>query len=364
MKVLNYARMVTGAALAILAVGTVTAGSANAADKIKAAWVYVGPTGDMGWNYQHDLGRLAVEKALGDRVETIKVENVPESADAERVFTQLAQAGAKIIFATSFGYMDPVIKVAKQFPDVDFEHATGYKSAPNVATYNSRFYEGRFIQGTMAGMITKSGIIGFVAAVPIPEVIQSIDAYAMSARKVRPDVKIKVIYVNEWFNPGKEADAASAMIDQGADVIVQHTDSPAPVQVAERRGAWSFGMSSDMSKFGPTHLITSNVDNWGPYYIARVKMVLDGTWKTASVWGGLENDMLIIPPFNSTTPKAAAEAGEKIKEDLKAGKFIAFEGPIKDQSGAIKVAAGQHLDDGQINSLNWYVEGIEGDLPH
>ena len=336
----------------------------RAADKMKAAWIYIGPTGDMGWSYQHDQARLAVQKEFGARVETIKVESVPESADAERVLTQLAQNGSKIIFTTSFGYMEPTIKVAKQFPNVYFEHATGYKRADNVSTYAIRFYEGRAVQGTIAGMLTKSGILGFVGAVPIPEVVSCIDAFTIAARKVRPDAKTKVIWVNEWFNPGKEAEAAKALLDQGADVIAQHTDSPAPVQTAEARKAWSFGQSSDMAKFGPTHEVTSSVDNWAPYYLQRVKAALDGTWKSIDTWGGLASGMLKIPPFNKDVPEKVREAGRRVEEEIKAGKLHPFAGPVKDQSGKEMVAAGQVLGDDKILGINWYVEGVEGDLPH
>jgi simple sugar transport system substrate-binding protein len=336
----------------------------RAADKMKAGWIYVGPVGDMGYSYQHDLGRLAVQKEFGSKVETIKVESVPEGADAERVITQLAQQGCKIVFTTSFGYMEPTIKVAKQFPNVYFEHATGYKRAENVATYAIRFYEGRAVQGTLAGLLTKSGNLGFVAAVPIPEVVGCIDAFTLAARKVRPDAKVKVIWVNEWFNPGKEAEVAKALLDQGADVIAQHTDSPAPVQSAEARKAWSFGQSSDMAKFGPTHEVTSSVDNWSPYYIERVKMAMDGTWKSTDTWGGLATGMLTMPAFNKDVPEKIREAGMKVEAEIKSGKLHPFAGPIKDQSGKEMVAAGQNLPDEKILGINWFVEGVEGEMPH
>ena len=335
---------------------------ARAADKLKAAWILVGPSGDMGYSYQHDLGRLAVQKELGDRVETHKVESVPEGADCERVLTQLANQGYGLIFTTSFGYMDQTIKVAKNFPNVKFEHATGYKRATNVATYNIRFYEGRTVQGTLAGHLSKSGIVGYVGSIPIPEVIMGIDAFTLAFRKIRPDGKVKVIYVNGWFDPGKEADAAKALIDQGADIICQHTDSPAPVQTAEARGAWAFGQSSDMAKFGPTHCVTSNVDNWAPYYVERTKMVLDGTWKSTDTWGGLAAGMLSMPTFNSHVPEAARADGMKAYNDVKSGARHPFDGPVVDKSGATKVAAGANMPDGQIAGLNWYVQGVEGDL--
>jgi simple sugar transport system substrate-binding protein len=335
---------------------------ARAQSKLKAAWIYVGPTGDMGYSYQHDLGRQAVAKQYGDKVETIKVESVPEGADSERVLTQLANQGCKIIFATSFGYMDQVIKVAKNFPNVDFEHATGYKRAKNVATYNIRFYEGRTVQGTLGGHLTKSGIVGYVGSIPIPEVIMGIDAFTLAFRKIRPDGKVKVIYVNEWFNPGKEADAAKALIDQGADIMCQHTDSPAPVQTAEARGVWSFGQSSNMAKFGPTHCVTSNVDNWAPYYIQRVGMALDGTWHSTDTWGGFAAGMLTMPPFNTHVPENIRADGMKVKEAIKDHTLYPFAGPVMGKAGATKIAAGATMPDSEIAGLNWYVQGVEGDL--
>ncbi len=352
-----------GAALAVAA-ATMVAASAGAAEKMKAAWIYIGPTGDFGWSYQHDQGRLAVEKALGDKVETVKVESVPEGADAERVITQLAQSGAKIIFTTSFGYMNPTLKVAARFPKVKFEHATGYKRAPNVSTYSIRWYEGRAVMGTIAGMMTKSGIIGYVASVPIPEVVGGIDAFTLALRKVRPDAKVKVIYVNSWYDPGKEAAAAKALIDQGADVITQHTDSPAPVQTAEQRGVWSFGQASDMRRFGPTHELTSLTDNWRGYYVSRVKAVLDGTWKSQDTWGGFASGMLKLSPFNPAMPANVQKAANDEIEAIKSGKLHPFAGPIKDQKGKEMVGAGKHLSDAQILGINWYVEGVESELPH
>jgi basic membrane protein A and related proteins len=336
---------------------------ARAAGKMKAAWIFVGPTGDMGYSYQHDLGRQAVQERYGDKVETIKVESVPEGADCTRVLTQLATQGCKIIFATSFGYMDSVIKVAKMFPDVYFEHATGYKRAHNVATYNIRFYEGRTIQGALAGHLTKSGIVGYVGSIPIPEVVMGIDAFTLAFRKVRPDGKIKVVYVNGWFDPGKEAAAAKALIDQGADIMAQHTDSPAPVQTAEAHNVWSFGQSSDMSKFGPTHCVTSNVDNWAPYYVKRVGEALGGTWKSGDVWGGIREGMLVIPPFNTHVPAAIREAGMKVYDGVKNHTIMPFEGPITNQANKVMVAAGKSMPDGEIAGLNWYVPGVEGKLP-
>jgi len=257
----------------ILATSLAVVGIANA--KTKVGFVYVGPIGDHGWSYQHNQGRLAVEKALD--IKTSYVESVKEGADAERVIRQMAADGNDVIFTTSFGYMNPTNKVAKKFPKVKFEHATGYKRAENVSTYSARFYEGRAILGTIAGKMTKSNIIGYVASFPIPEVIRGINAMAIAARKVNPEIKIKVVWVNTWFDPGKEGDAAKALIDQGADIITQHTDSPAPLQVAEKRGVYGFGQASDMKSFAPKAQLTSIIDNWDAYYIERVKAVMDGT---------------------------------------------------------------------------------------
>ena len=339
-------------------------GVSKAAEKLKVAWIYLGPVTDGGWNSAHYAGQLAVEKEFGDRVQTMKVENVPESADAERVETQLAQQGAKLIFATSFGYMDPTLKTAKAFPKVKFEHCCGYKMAPNMGIYNIRFYQARTEFGTLAGMLTKTGIVGYIASVPIPEVIMGIDAFALAMRKVRPDAKIKVVWVNDWYNPGKEADAAKALMDQGADIITQHTDSPAGVQAAEARGVYSFGEASDMQKFGPTHLVTSLVDNWSVFYTANVKAVLDGTWKAENDWWGLEKNALIIPDVNKNLPEVIQKKGNEIREELRSGKIKPFAGPIYDQSGKEIIPAGKELTDEQIDSINYYVQGVEGEIPH
>lgn len=354
------------AASAIVALGVAgmsALGGARAADKFKAAWIYLGPVTDGGWNAAHYAGQQAVEKEFGDKVQTMKVENVPESADAERVETQLAQQGAQIIFATSFGYMDPTLKVAKQFPKVKFEHCCGYKMAPNMSIYNIRFYEGRTVQGTLAGMLTKTGTIGYIASFPIPEVIMGIDSFTLALRKVKPDAKVKVVWVNTWYDPGKESDAAKALMDQGADVIAQHTDSPAAVQAAEQRGVYSFGEASDMSQFGPTHLVTSEVDNWTVFYTARVKAALEGTWKTENAWWGLKENALIIPDVNKKLPADVQAMGAKVREEVRSGKRLPFAGPIKDQKGNVIVPEGQALPDDKIAVINYYVEGVEGEVP-
>ncbi len=332
----------------------------SAAD-LKVGFVYVGPVGDHGWSYEHDQSRQALEKALG--VKTTFVESVPEGADAERVITQLANDGNDVIFTTSFGYMNPTIKVAKKFPNVKFEHATGYKRADNVSTYSARFYEGRAVLGTIAGKMTKSNIIGYIGSFPIPEVIRGIDAMTIAARKVNPDVKVKVVWVNSWFDPGKEGDAAKALIDQGADIITQHTDSPAPLQVAEKRGVYAFGQASDMKSFAPTKQLTSIIDNWSDYYIARTKAVIDGSWKSTDTWDGIKAGMVVMAPYGDAVPADVREMADKVKASIVDGSFHPFQGPIKNQKGELVVKEGETLGDGDLAKLNWYVEGVEGSIP-
>ncbi|MBB3773027.1 simple sugar transport system substrate-binding protein [Angulomicrobium tetraedrale] len=335
---------------------------ALAAEKLKVAWVYIGPVGDFGWTYQHDQGRKAVEKEFGDKVETTYVENVPEGPDAERVIEQLARAGNKLIFTTSFGYMEPTLKVAKRNPKVFFEHATGYKRDKNVSTYNSKFHEGRYILGQIAAKTSKTGTIGYIASFPIPEVISGINALMLGAQSVNPDIKVKIVWANSWFDPAKEADAAKALIDQGADVISQHTDSPAAMQAAEQRGVKAFGQASDMINFGPHAQLTSIVDNWAPYYIERVKEVMDGTWKSTDTWSGMKDGEVVMAPYTNMPDdvKAFAQATEA---KIKSGELNPFKGPIYDQSGKLVVKEGDVLPDKDILSMNWYVKGIDDKVP-
>lgn len=334
-------------------------GFANA--ETKAGFIYVGPVGDHGWSYQHDQGRQALEKALD--VKTTFVESVSEGADAERVIRQLASAGNDIIFTTSFGFMNPTLKVAKKFPKVKFEHATGYKRAKNVSTYSARFYEGRAILGTIAGKMTKSNIIGYVASFPIPEVIRGIDAMTLAARKVNPNVKVKVVWVNSWFDPGKEGDAAKTLIDQGADIITQHTDSPAPLQVAEKRGVYAFGQASDMKAFAPKAQLTAIIDDWSGYYIDRVKALQEGKWKSTDTWAGLKTGMVKMAPYGDAVPEEVRKAADKVKESIIDGSFHPFQGPIKNQKGELVVKEGETINDGDLAKLDWYVEGVEGSIP-
>lgn len=342
-----------------LALGTGLIRPAQAAESIKAAWVYLSTVGDHGWTYRHDVGRLAVIEALGDKVETSFVENVAEGPDAERVIRQLAASGNDIIFTTSFGYMNPTVRVAKRFSKVRFEHATGYQTAANLAVYNARFYEGRAIIGTIAGMMTKTGKLSYIASFPIPEVVMGINAYTLAARRIRPDIEVKVVWINSWYDPGKEADAAKAMIDQGVDIISQHTDSPAALQVAEERGVYAFGQSSDMREFAPKAQLTAIVDDWNPYYIERCQAMLDGTWESHNVWLGLKEGMVLMAPYNEIIPADVVQAADAVKAGIIDGSVHPFAGPITNQAGEQVVAEGETLDDAALLSMDWYVDGVQ-----
>ncbi|MEM8787233.1 MAG: BMP family ABC transporter substrate-binding protein [Pseudomonadota bacterium] len=354
-------RTLLTAAAAALALGG--AAFADGDEPVKVGFVYVGPVGDFGWTYEHDQGRLAVEEAFGDKVETTFVESVPEGPDAERVIRQMAQSGHDLIFTTSFGYMNPTLKVAEQFPDVKFEHATGFKRADNVSTYSGRFYEGRTVIGHIAGRMTETNVIGYIASFPIPEVVRGINAAYLAATAANPDVEFKIVWVSTWFDPAKEADAANALVEQGADVIMQHTDSPAAMTIAEERGIYAFGQASDMAQFGPNARLSSIIDNWGPYYVSRVQAVMDGTWESTDTWDGIEPGLTEIGAFNNVPEDVAAEA-EAIKQAIIAGELHSFTGPINKQDGSAWLAEGETADDGTLLSMNFYVEGIEGTIPN
>jgi simple sugar transport system substrate-binding protein len=347
------------AAAATLA-AVLAASAASAQDKVKACWMYVGPIGDYGYSYQHHQGLLAVQEKFGDKVETAYLENVSEGPDAERALERLAREGCDIIFATSFGFGDAVNKVAKRFPDVKFEHATGFKQeSDNVALYNARFYEGRYIIGQIAAKQSKAGLAGYIVSFPIPEVIMGINSFMLGAQSVNPDFKIKIVWVNTWFDPGKEADAAKALFDQGADIIVQHTDSTAPLQIAEERGLHGFGQSSDMIKFAPNAQYTSIVDDWAPYYIRRVQELMDGTWKPTNVWEGIKEGEVEMAPYTNL-PDEVAKAAEEMEQMIGSGEFHPFTGPIYNQAGEEVVPAGQVMDDATLLNMDYYVKGIEG----
>jgi basic membrane protein A len=351
------------AAAAVFAAGAVAVTTVGAADPLKMAFVYTGPVGDGGWTYAHDLGRKAVEKALGAKVQTTIVENVPEGPDAERVIRDLAVKGNALIFTTSFGYMDATLKVAKTFPKVQFYHATGFKSAPNVTIYNTRMYEPAYLSGIIAGNVSKSGILGFVASFPIPEVVRNIDAFTMGARSVNPKITTKVVWVNTWYDPSKERQAAEALIGQGADVLLQNTDSSAVLQTAQDKGVHAFGWDSDMSAYAPKAHLASSIEVWGGYYTKTAEAALAGTPSHEAVWGGIKEGMNDLVSISGDVPAAAKTAVAAKKAEIAAGKFAVFTGPIKGNDGTVKVADGKTLSDKEIDSINWYVEGVEGQLP-
>ena len=356
-------RTLTCAAGLALALATAAASGADPlADPLKVGFVYVGPISDHGWTYEHNEGRLAIEAALGDQVETVYVENVAEGPDAERAITRLAQDGAGLIFTTSFDFMDPTIKVAERFPDVRFEHATGYKRAGNVSTYSSRFYEGRYIIGQIAARMSENGVAGYIASIPIPEVVRGINAFMLGAQSIDPDFKVKIVWVNSWFDPGKEAEAARVLMDQGADILSQHTDSTAPLQLAAERGVLGFGQSSDMIAFAPNNQITSIIDNWGPYYVARTKAVLCGTWESEDTWGDMALGVVKMAPYTNLPADVAAMAKET-QAKITSGEMHVFAGPIHKQDGTMVIGEGEHLDDGILLGMNWYVQGVDGKVP-
>ncbi|MDO6459408.1 BMP family ABC transporter substrate-binding protein [Granulosicoccaceae sp. 1_MG-2023] len=332
-------------------------------DPFKVGFVYVGPIGDHGWSYQHDQGRLAVEREFGDKVSTTYVENVAEGADAERVINNLAKTGHKLIFTTSFGFMNPTVKVAKRYPDVVFEHATGYKTAKNLGTYVSTTYEGRYVAGYVASQVTKTNKIGYIASFPIPEVIRDINAVQLALNKYNPDAELMIIWVSSWFDPGKEADAANAMMDQGVDVILQHTDSPAAMQAAERRGKYAVGQASDMSSFGPNAHLLSVVDDWAPYYIETTKAVMDGTWESGAAVEGMKEGAIVIPGFNESIPADVIAHAEELIAGIKDGSVYPFTGPLTDNKGELRVPEGTRMTFAELEKMNWYVEGVVGDIP-
>ncbi|MGB8621273.1 MAG: BMP family ABC transporter substrate-binding protein [Paracoccaceae bacterium] len=349
----------TAAALGLASTGAAWAQQ----DKVKGGWIYVGPIGDFGYSHEHDQGRLAVEKEYGDKVETVYQENVPEGADAERAITQMALSGCDIIFTTSFGFMDATLNVAKKFPNVKFEHATGYKRADNVGTYSARFYEGRAVIGHIAGRMTKTNTIGYIASYPIPEVIRGINSAYIHAKKANPDVQFKIVWVYTWFDPAKEADAANALIEQGADILMQHTDSTAPMSIAQDKGIHAFGQASDMTNFGPTAQLTSIIDNWGPYYIERVAKVMDGTWQSDDTWDGIGAGMVAFAPYSEDVPQDVRDEAEALKASIGSGDHHPFTGPLNKQDGSAWLADGETADDGTLLGMDFYVEGISGEIP-
>lgn len=340
------------------------------AEPTKVGFVYLSSTGDHGWTYAHELGRQMVAEHFGDAVKTTYVENVPEGPDATRVIRELAQQGNEIIFTTSFGYMEPTLKVSKEFPDVKFEHMTGYKRSPNMATGNIRFHEGRYVQGVVAGMMTKTNKIGYIGAFPIPEVIMGINAFAQGLRTTNPDAEISVIWANTWYDPVKEAEVTKVHIAEGADILAQHTDSPAMLQIAEKNGVHGFGQSTDVIDFAPKAQLFASINNWGPYYIKRIEALRDGSWTTGAgpdhwdgnTWGGFSSDMLTLSAFTNMPDDVAAKA-QAAYQGIRSGEIDIFAGPLRDNTGKEVLKAGETLTDGDLWQMNYYVEGVIGSVP-
>ena len=333
------------------------------AGPLKVAFAYVGPVGDAGWTFAHDKARKEAEASFGGKVKTSFVENVPEAADAERVIRDMADQGNTLIFGTTFGYMEPMLKVAADVKNVKFEHATGYKTAPNMRTYDSRTFEGAYLAGIVAGAMTKTKTLGVVASIPIPEVIRNIDSFTLGAQSMNPDVKTKVVWVNKWFDPPKETEAAQALLDQGADVLMQNTDSSAVLQTAEKGGKMAFGWDSDMSKFGPHAHLASAIVNWAPYYKKAIKDALDGTWKVEQTWWGVKEGAIDLVSISERVPAAAKAKVEEIKRGLTDGSFSIWKGPLKDQTGKEVLKAGETGEIKMLLGINFYVKGVEGKLP-
>jgi basic membrane protein A len=337
-----------------------------AGEPIKVGFVYVSSIGDLGWTYAHDQGRLALEEALPN-VETGYQETVPENpADAERVIRQFAQDGYDVIFTTSFGYMDPTINVAQDFPDTTFIHISGFKTAENVGTGFGKIEEPRFVSGQLAGAMTESNQIGYVAAFPIPEVIRGINAFTLGVREANPEATVQVVWTNTWFDPAKERAAAEALLDGGADVIAQHQDTPGPQQAAEDRGVYGVGYNADMAPLAPNAVLTSAIWNWGPYYIDIVESVMDGTWQSEQYWGGWQDGVVDMAPIADFVPEDIRATIEEEVARFKSGEetiYTIFTGPIADQSGEIRVPEGQSMTDEELLRMNWFVEGVQGDIP-
>ncbi|MCA2010897.1 BMP family ABC transporter substrate-binding protein [Cereibacter sphaeroides] len=355
--------LATSAAALGLAATAGTRG-AFAQSPMKVGFIYVGALGDFGWNYAHDQARLAAQEHFGGAIETTFVEAVPEGPDAERVMTQMALSGAQMIFATSFGYGPAVNAVAARFPDVAFEHATGYmQDHPNVSLYNARFHEGRAVIGTIAGRMTETNKIGYIAAFPIAEVLMGINCAYLHAKKVNPDAEMRVVWAFTWGDPALEAAAAEALIDQGCDIIMSHTDSTAPLLVAQERGVHAFGQASDMSSFAPETHLTAIVDNWAPYYISRIQETLDGSWTAGNVWPGLAEGEVLIAPYGPAVPEEVQAEADAMIAAISSGEYNPFTGPLNKQDGSVWLEEGQAADDGMLWGMDFYLEGIEGEIP-
>ncbi len=333
--------------------------AAFAAEPLKVGFIFLGPIGDYGWTWAHNKGRLAMDAALKGQVVSSYVENVKEDASAVPILKDLAQNGSQLIFTTSYGYMDQTMEVAKQFPQVKFEHCTGYKHADNVGTYNSRFHQGRSVEGTIAGMLSKSGTIGYLGSYKVPEVVLGVNAFTLAAQAQNPKITTKLVMIDSWFDPAKEAAAVQTLINLGCDVVAQHTDSPAGLQVCEQRKVWCFGQGADMSRFAPKTQATGIEDIWGPYYTSRAKAALDGSWKPDDAWWGFREGTVVMSPYNKALPDNVKAAADRIIAGWKDGSYDVFTGPIMDQTSKERVAKGQRMEDKDLAVIDWYVKGVQ-----
>jgi basic membrane protein A len=354
----NLRRALASAFLAVGAAATI----AQQPPPLKVGFVFVSPVGEAGWTYQHNEGRLAMERALGPAVSTTVVESVAEGPDSQRVMRELAATGHQLVFATSFGYLEPALRVAAEFPAVKFEHAGGYKTAPNLNTYNARYYEGRYLAGLLAGHTSKNGVAGYVAGFPVPEVVQGINAFALGMRSVNPKATVRVLWLNTWFDPGREREAAQSLIGQGADVLTNHSASPAVALTAEEKGVRLLAYQSDMRKFAPRAQLAAVTHHWGGYYTQVAEAVRAGRWQPRPVWGGLKEGLVQLSALSPALPKPAVQAVDKRRADIVAGRFAPFTGRLVDQQGRVRLASGA-LTDEQIATMDWFVEGVVGSLP-
>ena len=356
MTKISRRNLMKGAGVATLAT---LASPAFAEDKVKVGFIFLGPIGDYGWTWAHNQARLMVDKELGDKVETVYVENVAEDASAIPVIRDLAQQGCKLIFTTSYGYMDQTVQVASEFPDVKFEHCTGFKRADNLATYNSKFHEGRAVLGTIAGKMSKSGTLGYLGSFKVPEVVLGVNSFCLAAQRQNKDAKVKLVMIDSWFDPPKEAAATETLINLGCDIVTTHTDSPAALQILEQKGLYGFGQGADMSSFAPNAHLTAIEDIWGPYYIERTQLLLDGKWASADTWDGFKEGTVVISPYNKAMPADVVAEADKVQAGYKDGSFNIFTGPIYDQDGNLKVKEGEVMSDADLAVIDWFVKGVE-----
>ena len=356
MTKISRRNLMKGAGVATLAT---LASPVLAADKLKVGFILLGPIGDYGWTWAHNKGREAIVSALGDKVETIYTENVAEDASAVGAIRDLCNAGCKLVFTTSYGYMDQTLQVAGEFPGVKFEHCTGFKRADNVSTYNSKFHEGRAVLGTIAGKMSKSGTLGYLGSYKVPEVVLGVNAFALAAQKQNPAATVKLVLIDSWFDPPKEAAATETLVNLGCDIVTTHTDSPGPLQILEQKGLFGFGQGADMSQFAPNAHLTAIEDIWGPYYVSRAKAMLDGSWKSIDTWDGFKEGTVVIAPYSKAVPADVAKLADDVQAGYKAGSFNIFTGPIHDQSGALKVKEGEVMADADLAVIDWFVKGVQ-----